>query len=346
MTCSKTNATGCCRERVAQALRHKRPGHLPRQISYTGKTGQALADHLGVVPERLPEVLGNHLLRVDLSYERQKSTDGRVIRDWWGVGYPADEEGYFIKSSPLAEGMDPASYQWPDPENAHLLDEARRLIEADGGGHFTIPNFGFALFERAWTLRGFETFMIDLCTDPEGAEALLERICEIQLVLVRRFIELKVDGGYFGDDYGTQQGLLIAPELWRTMIKPRLARLFEPFVRAGLPVIMHSDGQISELLPDLIEIGLTAINPVQPEIFDFAKLKKQFGHDLAFYGGISTQSILPHGSPAQVREAVRRAIGELAEDGTGLIVGPSHRMMSDIPLENILAMMEAIDEFA
>lgn len=336
----------CCsrKSRVAQVLGHQRPDRLPRQINFTEKTGETLAGRLGIEPARLGETLGNHLLRLDLSFKRQIS--GRIVYDWWGVGFDAGEEGYFIKASPLADGNDPAAYAWPDPEAPELLTAARRMLEADGGRHFAIPNFGFALFERAWALRGFEAFLLDLRLDPAGAEALLERITEIQRVLARRFIELGVDGGYFGDDYGTQQSLLIDPQLWRMLIKPRLARLFEPFVHAGLPVILHSDGQIGELLPDLIEIGLTALNPVQPEIFDFAKLKREFGHDLAFYGGISTQSVLPHGSPAQVHDAVRRVVGELASDGTGLIVGPSHRMMSDIPPDNILAMIEAIEEFS
>ena len=200
---------------------------------------------------------------------------------------------------------------------------------------------GFALFERAWTLRGFDTFLLDMVLDPGFAEELLERIAQIQLVLIRRFLELGVDGGYFGDDYGSQANLLFSPKMWRSLIKPRLARLFAPFREAGLPVLMHSDGQFAEILPDLVEIGLTAYNPVQPEVIDHAWLRRTFGSQLAYYGGISTQTTLSQGSPQEVASAVQACLAALAPEGMGLVLAPSHRMMSDTPMENVEAMLEA-----
>jgi len=154
-------------------------------------------------------------------------------------------------------------------------------------------------------------------------------------------VVLGVDGGYFGDDYGAQRGLLFSPRWWRQMIKPRLARMFAVFRDARLPVILHSDGDLWPILPDLVDIGLTCLNPVQPEVLDHARLYREFGQHLSFYGGISTQAILPHGSPDEVRAATRACARELAPEGTGLILGPSHRMQSDIPPENVAAMLEA-----
>ena len=229
----------------------------------------------------------------------------------------------------------------PIPTLSDLLNTAARTIAAHGGEHFIAPNLGFALFERAWSLRGFEQFFMDIALDPGFAADLLDRITEIQLVLIRRFIDLGVDGGYFGDDYGAQKGLLFAPRTWRQLIKPRLARLFAPFREAGLPILMHSDGQIQQILPDLVEIGLTALNPVQPEVLDHIWLRENFGGKLAFYGGISTQTVLPHGTPDEVRAAVAACVRDLAPDGTGLLLAPSHRMMTDIPLANVAAMVEA-----
>jgi uroporphyrinogen decarboxylase len=135
--------------------------------------------------------------------------------------------------------------------------------------------------------------------------------------------------------------LLFSPTAWRRLIKPRLARLFAPFRARGLPVLMHSDGQIQKILPDLVEIGLTTLNPVQPEVLEHTWLRQTFGDRLSYYGGISTQTVLPTGSPAQVREAVAAAAACLAPHGTGLVLAPSHRMMTDIPLENVAAMLEA-----
>jgi len=130
------------------------------------------------------------------------------------------------------------------------------------------------------------------------------------------------------------------------MIKPRLARMFAVYRDAGLPTFMHSDGDISPIVPDLVEIGLSALNPVQPEVLDHAWLKQTFGDRLAFYGGVSTQTVLPHGSPAEVKAAVNSCIHTLAADGTGLVLAPSHRMMADIPMENVEALLEALAELS
>jgi uroporphyrinogen decarboxylase len=241
----------------------------------------------------------------------------------------------------LAESTDLAGYPWPDPAAAGLLEEAARAIRADGGQHFVAPNFGFALFERAWSLRGFDALLMDLVDRPAWVEELLERIADIQVSLARRFVALGVDGGYFGDDYGAQRGLLFSPRIWRQRIKPRLARMFAVFRQAGLPVILHSDGDIWPILPDLVDIGLTCLNPVQPEVLAHARLHREFGQDLSFYGGISTQEVLPKLSPEGVRTAAFACIRDLAPEGTGLVLGPSHRMQSDIPPENVAAMLAA-----
>ena len=129
-------------------------------------------------------------------------------------------------------------------------------------------------------------------------------------------------------------------------MKPRLARMFAVFREAGLPVILHSDGDIWPILPDLVEIGLNCLNPVQPEVLEHARLHREFGKHLSFYGGISTQEVLPKVLPAEVRAATLACIRDLAPDGTGLILGPSHRMQSDIPPENVAAMLEAFPHSA
>jgi uroporphyrinogen decarboxylase len=330
------------RDRLRRALRYETVDRLPTQIGYTYAAGEQLAAHLRVSPADLPARLDNHLVRVDLSCPKRLSADGSISYDWWGAGFATGEEGYFIKHSPLAGATrsDLAAFTWPDPHTPGLLDDAARTIAADAGEHFVVPNFGFSLFERAWSLRGFDAFLTDLALDPALAEELLDRIAEIQLVLIHRYLALGVDGGYFGDDYGAQKNLLFSPKTWRGLIKPRLARLFAPFRAAGLPVILHSDGNIAAILPDLVEIGLTVYNPVQPEVVDLAWLRRQFGRDLAYYGGISTQTVLPHGSPADVREAILTAARTLAPDGTGLLLAPSHRMMADIPMANVEAMLD------
>jgi uroporphyrinogen decarboxylase len=328
--------------RMRRALLRQSVDRIPTQINYTGRMGARLAEHLGAAPDSLTNHLGNHLLRLEIDAPRRLSPDGKIAFDWWGCGWSTEQEGYYLVHAPLREQRDLESISWPDPAAPGLLDTAERSIYADDGQHFVVPNFGFCLFERAWALRGLENFLADTALDPAYAGELLDRIGDTNEALVRRFIALGVDGGYFGDDYGGQKGLLISPRAWRALIKPRLARLFAPFREAGLPVILHSDGQIKTILPDLVEIGLTALNPVQPEVLEHRWLKTQYSDSLAFYGGISTQTVLPYGSPHEVADAVRECARALGADGTGLVIGPSHRMMTDIPLANVDAMLEAM----
>jgi uroporphyrinogen decarboxylase len=328
------------RDRLRLALQRQQIDRWPTQINTTDEMGRKLAAHFQISIKELPERLGNHLLRLDLSYPKRSSADGKLAYDWWGVGWHTETEGYWPGDSPLAEKEDLDSYAWPDPEDASLLEAAEQALDQDGGEHFSAPNFGFCLYERAWSLRGFEKFNIDLAVNQAYAAELLERITQIQVRLAERFLGLGIDGGYCGDDYGAQKGMLFSPRTWRALFKPLLARIFAVFREADLPVILHSDGDIAPILPDLVEIGLTTLNPVQPEVLDLAWLKTNFGDRLAFYGGISTQTVLPYGTPDEVRKATWEAIRLLGSDGSGLLLAPSHRMTADIPVENVEAMLE------
>jgi uroporphyrinogen decarboxylase len=329
------------KERTRRALWRQPVDRLPVQTNFTPAMGRKLAEHFEVSLEELPARLDNHLLRLDLSFPGRFGADGRTALDWWGAGWSIETEGYWHKHAPLAETTDLAAFDWPDPDAPDLLAEASRRLEADQGVHFVVPNFGFALFERAWSLRGFDQFLMDMVTDTAWADELLERITDTQVRLARRFVALGVDGGYFGDDYGAQKSMLFSPKLWRELIKPRLARMFAVFREAELPVILHSDGNIKAILPDLVDMGLTCLNPVQPEVLEHPWLQRKFGYRLSFYGGLSAQEVLPRMGPEEVRDATRTCISELAPHGTGLILGPSHRMQSDIPAANVAVMLEA-----
>jgi uroporphyrinogen decarboxylase len=329
------------KERVRRALCQQPIDRLPLQSNYTAAMGSKMAAHFGIPVEELPGRLDNHLLRLDIRGPERLSPCGSISFDWWGAGWATQTEGYWHAHAPLAQAPDLNAFQWPDPQAPELLDHAKAALAADHAEHFALPNFGFALFERAWSLRGFDQFLIDLVTEPAWAEELLERITQIQLQLARRFIALGVDGGYLGDDYGAQKSLLFSPKLWRQLIKPRLARLFAVFLEAGLPVLLHSDGDIWPILPDLVDIGLTCLNPVQPEVLDHSRLQREFGRHLSFYGGVSTQTVMPAGTPGEVQQATIKCIEALAPKDTGLILGPSHRMQTDIPALNVAAMLHA-----
>jgi len=323
------------------ALRRQPVDRLPTQSNYTRAMGSLLAAHFGIAEAELPERLGNHLLRVDIDHRRPTNADGSIEFDWWGAGWDTRTEGYWHAFSPLKESLDLDGYPWPDPSDEAILVTAGQTILRHGADDFIVPNLGMCLFERAWSLRGFDTLLMDMLERTEWVEELLDRITEIQAALARRFVAAGVAGGYFGDDYGAQRAMLFSPRLWRRLMKPRLARLFAVFLDAGLPVILHSDGDIRAILPDLVEIGLTTLNPVQPEVLDHAWLHREYGTKLSFYGGVSTQGVLPGGTVEEVRAAALACVRALAPEGTGLVAGASHRMQSDIPARNVEAMLDA-----
>jgi uroporphyrinogen decarboxylase len=332
------------KERMLRALRREPVDRLPTQSNYTRAMGRLLSGHFGIAEAELPERLGNHLLRVDIDHHRRTNVDGSIEFDWWGAGWDTRTEGYWHAFSPLKDSLDLDRFPWPDPNSPEILSTAEQAILRHGASYFIAPNLGMCLFERAWSLRGFDALLMDMLERAEWVEELLDRITEIQVRLSVRFVAAGVAGGYFGDDYGAQRAMLFSPRLWRRLMKPRLAKLFAVFVDAGLPVILHSDGDIRAILPDLVEIGLTTLNPVQPEVLDHTWLRGEYGAKLSFYGGVSTQGVLPGGTVEEVRAATIACARALAPEGTGLLLGPSHRMQSDIPARNVEAMLDAFNE--
>ena len=226
------------------------------------------------------------------------------------------------------------------PEEAGTV--CLRTIEpaiARRGDRFRVFRLGFSLYERAWILRGIEPVLMDFMENPSFVEELFDRIIDFNLAIVGRMCRFPVDAFHFGDDWGQQKGLIIRPALWRKFFKPRLRRLYDEVHLAGLPVSTHSCGDITEILPDLIEIGVNMITPLQAEALDFDFLKREYGRDLTFWGGVSTQRTLPYGTPADVRREIRDRIRVLGKGG-GYILAPSHELQGDVPLANMLAFLD------
>lgn len=204
---------------------------------------------------------------------------------------------------------------------------------------FRIANLGFSLFERAWTLRGMDNLLMDMVENPEYVDALLAAITEYNLKCIDYALQWDIDGMLFGDDWGMQRGLIMGPRFWRRFIKPNLARMYGRVKQAGKYVLQHSCGDISDVYPDLVEIGLDAHQTFQPEIYDISNIKKQYAGKLAFWGGISTQHLLPFATPDVVKSETARIISVMGKGG-GFIAAPTHAVPPDVPAENIMAMME------
>lgn len=193
--------------------------------------------------------------------------------------------------------------------------------------------------ERLWTLYGMENILVAYLAEPAFIHAALDRLLEMHLMALDRLLALPIDAVSIGDDYGAQRSLMISPEVFREFYKPRLAVLYERIRAAGKVVMHHSCGDNTEIMRDFVDIGLQVFHPLQPEAMDIGRIKREFGRDLAFRGGIGTQRAMVFGSPQAAREEVRNAVKILSADG-GYLLEPSKPLPEDAPLENVIAVVE------
>ena len=288
--------------------------------------------------------------------EREPHSD---CMDSWGGGQTETAPGdWYPGIHPIPEARtleDLESYQgWPDMSDpsriAHVAEQARLLAEENQFAILATPWLLFP-FERAHAMQGMEAFLMNMAMDPDFARGLLEKIAFYCKQLMGPFLEQlgdNVDIIKIGDDLGTQESLMISPKMYREILKPVHAD-FISFIKARTKakVLFHSDGDVAPLIPDFIEIGVDILNPIQTsagKMSDLASLKKHYGNNIVFCGGIDSHRILPHGSVADVREEVRRVIQTLGPGG-GCMIGAVHTVMNVVPPENILAMVDAVEEF-
>ena len=287
----------------------------------------------------------------DLNPERELP-DGSLY-DEWGITWKHLGEGqHFINADGpfYRQEPDPAlveKFTWPDPLDPGRVRTLRRQTEAHRArtDAAIILVLGVGVVHQIQFMRGYAASLEDLIVAPDFVRAFLDRYVDFWVRLTERALQEVgdlVDIAMFGDDLGTQQGPVMNPALYRRLIKPYHARMVQAVKRFHKPLLLHSCGSVAAFLPDLIEIGFDAIHPVQVSAkdMDSARLKRDFGRDISFWGGIDTQRVLPRGTPAEVREEVRRRIGDLGPGG-GYVLGAVHNIQSEVPVENILAMVEA-----
>lgn len=324
------------RQRVWQAIRHVQPDRVPYHLSFTAPARQKLAAHLGT--DDLDAALGNHLAPYSARLPFEEIRPG-FWRDEFGVVWnrTVDKDIGVVHEYQLRD-RSLADYRFPDPRNPRRYEALPGFLAANPD-RFRCANIGFSLFERAWTLRGMTDLMVDMIEAPEFVDELLDAIVRYNLGVVDEVLRQDIDAVMFGDDWGQQNGLLFGARLWRRFIKPRLEVMYGAVKRAGKAVMIHSCGKVQELFPELIDLGLDVFNPFQPDVMDPYQMKQQFGDRLSFYGGVSVQTLLPRGTPQQVRDEARRLMDAVGRGG-GFILAPSHDMPGDIPLENMLALVE------
>ena len=236
------------------------------------------------------------------------------------------------------------AHRWPDPDWWDFSPVKSVISDMNQAQRRHIRFRMGSVFELAWQLRGMEAFFTDLASDPAIPTYMLERITDIILEVTRRLFREageEVDMVYFYDDIGGNQSLLISKKMWRTFIRPCHQKLIDLAKQHNKQVMYHTDGAVRPLIPDLIEMGVDVLNPIQPGApgMEPIGLKRDFGAELSFHGGVDIVGLLPKGSPAEVREAARQLVRELGSEG-GYIMAGSHHIQCDTPLENVIALYE------
>lgn len=354
------------RERVIAALNHEPTDRCPMQISFTPEFADRLRSTSGdhATKGHNPHGGGN-------TYELERSLDQDMLltsvgwancyyqalmpdagyTDEWGIGWRAQEyetpfgKGVYteVVHHPLADDAVIDTYVPPDPHQDALYKEAETVLRQFKEEYYIVGVTVTTIFETAWALRGLENMLTDMILEPELTERILDIPFQYHLTAAKRLVEMGVDMIWTGDDIGGQHGMIISPALWRKFLKPRMATFFQSLkeINPNIKIAYHSDGNIFPIIEDLIEIGLDVLNPIQPACMDPAEVKKAYGDRLSFWGSIDEQHTLPFGSPDDVRAEVKLRLETIGKGG-GLIIGPTHHVQLDTPLENFWAMVETI----
>ena len=348
------------KERVMTAISGREPDRVPIDVWYTPEMRDKMADYLGIDerdssksdyhPDPLQLKLENDLLITTVGPAASYYlSDEDYYEDEWGIGWRKVDYGKGSYTEPhhhpLADLEDPGDFSIPDFSRDDRYDEARYLVEEFGDSHAIVGEISCTIFELSWYLRGFERVLRDFHANRDFVRGYFERLKEWAKTAGKKLVDIGVDIIFLGDDVGTQDQMLISPDTFREFLKPVYADLFETFkqVNPDVKIAFHTDGNVMSIVEDYVEVGVDVLNPIQPQALSPDELKRKFGDELTLWGSIDNQKTVPFGSPGDVREEVTSRLQNVAPGG-GLILGPSHAVQPDAPVENLMAFYETAKE--
>jgi uroporphyrinogen decarboxylase len=237
-------------------------------------------------------------------------------------------------------------YPFPDFSNAIGDHQRKQVDEIHARGLAAMGGMACTIWETSWYLRSMEELMMDMKTEDEKAEYLLDRVTENACCRAAAYAKAGVDIIQMGDDIGMQSRIMMSEDMYRTWLKPRLSKVIfaAKKINPDIIILYHTCGYVKPFINDLIEIGINVLNPVQPECMNFEEIHSEFGDRLSFDGTIGTQTTMPFGTPGDVKREVCRNL-EIAGDKGGLLCKPTHLLEPEVPWENIIAYVEACFEF-
>jgi uroporphyrinogen decarboxylase len=332
------------RDIVLEQVHHRETSPTPFTLWFEEGVDKRLDEHYGgkTWRDQIPQYI---VWVTTIDEDRKVAIDDTHYRDGFGsVWSTAGRPFHLVEPGLKSPSFD--DYEFPSAET-FIEPERRRWAMEECAKHpdsFRVAGFGWGVFERSWNIRGFEEVLMDAIVEPDFYEELLDRITDLHLKFVEASAELPVDGILFSDDWGDQRGVLIGPERWRRFLKPRLAKLYQAAHDAGKLTLSHCCGNVEDIMPDIIEIGLDVLESVQPEAMNPYELKKKWGDKISFWGGLGSQSTVPFGTRSDIVEEVQHLCEEMPRGG-GYILAPAKALQPETSDENAAAVLEAFLKF-
>lgn len=346
------------RDCVLMALRRQTPPEVPFEFSlspflqkqfYEKYGTNDYQTHYGMATRKLP--LAPSQVEHDYSaYYQEALPAGAQITEWGVARIPGSTAHFVQMVHPMVNLETPAeveAYPFPDLDAPYrFAGMSSRIASVKESGYAAVAPMEITIFECAWYMRSMDQLLVDMYTDNAIANVLLDRITDIRAKQAAEYARAGIDIIRLGDDVGTQRAMMMDPDMWRKWLKPRLAKVVASAKAVNPQVLIfnHSDGYIVPIIPDLIEIGIDILNPIQPECMDPVELKQMYGDKLSFWGTIGTQTTMPFGTPEDVRNEVRNRIATVGKGG-GLFLAPSHILEPEVPWANIEALVDAVHEY-
>ena len=353
------------RQRLLTALSHRQPDRCPTYIWINHDAMMNVVEYLGAKSVRGAEEIlkidrwqrvrpvvtrpEDYSARIDalVPSEYRSSPEfhvtplGRVVRVHEGAAYMEDAVWYPLQNA--ASDADLDAYPFPQPDWISVPDELVSAIQAYKEADRFVYGDINQVFSLAWQLRGMNNVLADFLINPQLIGEVYDRLYSYVASFFGQLVRAGVDMVQLIGDVGMQNSLMMSPAVWREFDKGRIEKLIKELkgINPDLIIYMHTDGNVSEIIEDLIEVGIDVLNPIQPECMDPVQIKREYGNRLVLHGAVSMQRTLPLGSPEDVKQEVRYLIENCNVNG-GFVLGPSNVIFKEIPPENVVAMYEAV----
>ncbi len=345
------------RERVMTAMRREQPDRVPKEAGFTPAIREMFERETGATNER--DYFG--MERRSVGFRRPEKLpdfspwypegipEGTTLNEYGTGRVPGDFYHFTKRIYPLTRAQtieELEEFPWPDYTPAWRHEHLEESVAALHAGEWFVSGTVGHIWETSWQLTRMEKLMQDMAFNPRFAGYIFDRVTADRAFMARRHAEAGADMIHCGDDVGMQDRLMMSPKMWREWLKPCWRRVIAAAKDVNPEILAwyHSDGDVREIIEDLIEIGFDILNPVQPECMDPAALKRRYGDRLAFWGCVGTQTTMPFGTPEDVHAVVRELVATVGEGG-GLLIAPTHVLEPDVPWENVIALFEAVDQY-